>query len=370
MKRPRARQDVDIVGGGLMGSACAWELAQRGRRVIVLERSVPGAEASSAAAGILGAQLETQKRGPLVELARESLKLYPGWVRSLGKATGIDTGFRECGALEVTRTLAEARRAAKQVAWQKPAPRLLGRKALLSREPALGPRITAGVAFDGDAKVDPRALFRALHIAAARSGVEFRSGAYVRRVVTSDGRASGVALDDGSVIPARDVIVAAGSWTTLVEGIGIAPGAVVPARGQIVELETPEPLLTSVVVGPRAYLVPRDDGRVLIGSTMEFVGYRREVTAGAVRDLLDAALELVPALATATLRQTWSSFRPYTQDQLPLIGATPTPHLWLASGHHRNGILLAPVTASLITALVLGKKPRVALEPFAPGRVG
>ena len=368
MKRERATPDVVIVGGGLMGSACAWELAERGRRVVVLERSVPGAEASSAAAGILGAQLETQKRGPLFALARESRKLYPAWVRALGKATDIDVGFRECGALEVTRTLAAARRAAHAVAWQKPAPRLLSRRALLAREPALGPRIAAGIAFDGDAKIDPRALFRALHIAAARSGVEFRSGAYVRRVVTTGGRASGVALDDGSVIPARDVIVAAGSWTTLVEGLGIAPGAVVPARGQIVELETPAPLLTSVIVGPRAYLVPRDDGRVLVGSTMEFVGYRREVTAGAVRDLLDAALELVPALATASLRQSWSSFRPYTHDELPLIGATPTPHLWLASGHHRNGILLAPVTASVMTALVLGKKPRVALEAFAPAR--
>jgi len=360
--------DVVIVGGGVMGSACAWELARRGRRVVVLERSVPGAEASSAAAGILGAQLEAQSKGPLVTLARESRRLYPGWVRDLRRATDIDVGFRACGALEVTRTLAEARRVAKRTAWQKPTPRLLDRRALTRREPALGPGMAAAVAFDADARVDPRALFRALHIAAARSGVEFRSGAYVRRVTTVNGRATGVMLDDGSVVAARDVIVAAGSWTTLVEGLGIAPGAVVPARGQIVELETPEPLLTSVIVGPRAYLVPRDDGRVLVGSTMEFVGYRREVTAGAVRDLLDAAIELVPGLATAGVKQSWSSFRPYTQDQLPLIGGTPTPHLWLASGHHRNGILLAPVTAAVVAALVLGKRPRIALGPFAPDR--
>jgi glycine oxidase len=368
VKRTRRELDVVIVGGGVMGSACAWELARRGRRVVVLERSVPGAEASSAAAGILGAQLEVQEEGSLAALAKESRRLYPGWVRALGRATNIDVGFRECGALQVTHTLPEARRIAKRAAWQKPSPRLLDRRALTRREPALGPRIAAGVAFEGDARVDPRALFRALHIAAARSGVEFRSGAYVRRVTVLDGRASGVMLDDGSVVGARDVIVAAGSWTTLVEGLGIAAGAVVPARGQIVELETPEPLLTSVIVGPRAYLVPRDDGRVLVGSTMEFVGYRREVTAGAVRDLLDAALELLPALASAAVKQSWSSFRPYTADELPLIGATPTPHLWLASGHHRNGILLAPVTAAVVTALVLGKRPRVALGPFAPTR--
>ena len=361
--------DIVIVGGGVMGSACAWELARSGRTVVVLERSVPGAEASSAAAGILGAQSEAHAPGPLAGLALESRRLYPAWVRELGRATGIDAGYRESGALRVAFAAADVRRLAREVAWQKPRPRVLDRRALARREPALGPHVHGGVAFERDARVDPRALFRALHIAAAKSGVEFRSGAYVRRVVTEAGRATGVALDDGSVVRAEDVIVAAGSWTTLVDGLGLAPGAVVPARGQIVELETPEPVLTSVVLGPRAYLVPRDDGRLLVGSTMEFVGYRREVTAGAVRDLLAAAIELVPALAQASLRQTWSSFRPYTKDALPLIGPTPTPHLWLASGHHRNGILLAPVTATLVAAVVTGKRPRLPLGPFAPSRV-
>jgi glycine oxidase len=368
LKRSSATTDVVIVGGGVMGSACAWELARAGHKVVVLERSVPGAEASSAAAGILGAQSEAHAPGPLAGLALESRRLYPAWVRALGRATGIDAGYRESGALRVVFAAAGVRRLVREVAWQKPRPRALDRAALVKREPALGARVQGGIAFERDARVDPRALFRALHIAAARSGVDFRSGAYVRRVVTEAGRAAGVALDDGSVVRASDVIVAAGSWTTLVEGLGIAPGAVVPARGQIVELETPEPLLTSVVLGPRAYLVPRDDGRLLVGSTMEFVGYRREVTAGAVRDLLDAAIELVPALANASVRQSWSSFRPYTKDELPLIGPTPTPHLWLASGHHRNGILLAPVTAAVVAALVSGKRPRVPLGPFAPGR--
>ena len=374
MKRRAAKRredesaDVVIVGGGVMGSACAWELARSGRKVVVLERSVPGAEASSAAAGILGAQSEAHAPGPLAGLALESRRLYPAWVRELGRATGIDAGYRESSALRVAFTAKDVRRQASEVAWQKPRPRTLDRAALLRREPALGARVQGGVAFERDARIDPRALFRALHIAAAKSGVTFRSGAYVRRVVTEGGRAAGVALDDGSVVRGSDVIVAAGSWTTLVEGLGLAPGAVVPARGQIVELETAEPLLSSVVLGPRAYLVPRDDGRLLVGSTMEFVGYRREVTAGAVRDLLGAAIELVPALADASLKQSWSSFRPYTKDELPLIGASPTPHLWLASGHHRNGILLAPVTAALLGALVTGKRPRLPLAPFAPGR--
>jgi glycine oxidase len=368
VKTRRPAADVVVVGGGVMGSASAWELARHGLSVLVLERSVPGAEASSAAAGILGAQIEAHAPGPLVGLARASRRLYPAWVRALERATQIDTGYRECGVLKVAFRTSEVGRVAREVAWQKPRPRLLSASALAKREPELNRRLGGGVAFDGDARVDPRRLFRALHIAAARAGVEFRSGAYVRRVVTEQGRAAGVALDDGSVVRAPHVLVAAGSWTSLVEGLGIAPGAVLPVRGQIVELETPEPLLGSIVFGPRAYLVPRDDGRMLVGSTMEFVGYRREVTAAAVRDLLTAAIELVPALGAASITDTWSNFRPYTEDELPLLGQTDLPGLWLASGHYRNGILLAPITAAVVSALVRGKRPPVPLAPFAPAR--
>jgi glycine oxidase len=146
---------------------------------------------------------------------------------------------------------------------------------------------------------------------------------------------------------------------------------VIPARGQIVELLTPEPLLTSVVFGPRAYLVPRDDGRLLVGSTVEFVGYRREVTAGAVRDLLREAIHIVPRLTDAALTDSWSSFRPYTKDELPLIGPrSALPGLWLASGHYRNGILLAPVTAAIVSALLRGARPPLPVAAFAPDRRG
>jgi glycine oxidase len=359
---------VVVVGGGIMGCACAWELAQHGFRVVVLERSVPGAEASSAAAGILGARIESHDDGPLAHLARASRRLYPKWTRALARATGIDVEYRECGVLRVAykkAALAEQLRAA---GWQAPRPGALDKKALLAREPHLNARLAGGVLFADDARVDPRALLKALHVAAARAGVTFRSGAYVRGVVRDGGRAKGVLLDDGQVVRGDHVIVAAGSWTTLVEGTGLGAAAVVPVRGQIVELEAAEPLLAGVVFGPRAYLVPRDDGRVLVGSTMEFVGYRREVTAGAVRDLLDAAIDLVPELAAAALRASWSSFRPYTKDELPLIGEGDCKGLWLATGHHRNGILLAPITAAIVGALIRGIRSPVAVSAFAPSR--
>lgn len=355
------KRSVVVVGGGIMGCACAWELARRGLSVTLFERSIPGAEASSAAAGILGASVEHREGGPLERLARESRRLYPAFVRELVRRTGIDPEFRECGVLEVDFARGSRRRSAKGHATRE---RVLDGRALRRLEPALNERLASGVLHAGDARVDPRRLLRALRIAAARDGVVIRTGAYVRRVVVEGERAVGIALDDGEVVRATHVVVAAGSWTTLVEGTGLPAGAVVPARGQIVEIETPEPVLGRVVFGQRAYLVPRDDGHLLVGSTLEFVGYRREVTAGAVRDLLDAAIGLVPALAAAEFRSSWSSFRPYTKDERPFIGTTGISGLVLATGHYRNGILLAPVTAAIVGAIVRGARPPVPLSAF------
>jgi glycine oxidase len=357
-----------VVGGGVMGCACAWQLARAGARVVVLERSVPGAEASSAAAGILGAQVEAHGDGPLAALGRESRRLYPRFVKELARSTGIDVEYRESGVLKVAASAPKARELARSVAWLEPRPRSVDRAWLRKHEPELSARLAGGVLFEGDARIDPRLLLRALHIAAANAGVVFRSGAYVRHVVKDNGRAVGVALDDGHVVRGTHVLVAAGSWTTLVGGVGLRDGSVQPVRGQIVELETSEPVLRRVVFGPKTYLVPRDDGRVLVGSTMEFVGYRREVTAGAVRDLLTAALALCPVLEGAQLRASWSSFRPFSPDELPFIGESDSKGLLLATGHHRNGILLAPVTAAIIAALVLGRRTPVPVGPFTPLR--
>jgi glycine oxidase len=208
----------------------------------------------------------------------------------------------------------------------------------------------------------------ALRIAAARAGAEFRSGSFVKRVVEQGGRAIGVELDDGSVVRGTHVVLAAGSWTSLVTRPDSAAPKVVPARGQIVELRTSVPLLSSVVFGPDCYVVPRADGRLLVGSTVEFVGFRREVTAGAVAKLLAAAIRLVPALNEAELSASWSSFRPYTRDELPLLGPSATPGLLWMSGHYRNGILLAPISAKIVADCVQGRKPPLELGPFSPDR--
>jgi len=367
-----AEIDVLIIGAGIMGTSSAWELARHGLSCLVLERSVPGAEASSAAAGILGAQAEAHAPGPMTELCLASRARYEKFAGTLVKETHIDVGYRACGVLRVGFERAAVTKLKQASAWQRKT-RLsveeLAPRELTALEPALSPKLAGGVRFASDSRVEPRALLRALHIAALARGVRFQSGAFVRRVALEDGRAAGVVLDDGSELRAKNILVAAGSWTSLIDGIGIPAGRVIPARGQIIELELPTPPLSHVVFGPGAYLVPRDDGRLLIGSTLEFVGHERQVTAGAVRDLLQSATALVPTLERAALRATWSNFRPYTKDELPLLGPTQIPGLFLSSGHYRNGILLAPISAEIVRSAILGQRPPVAIDAFRPERV-
>lgn len=371
-KKAASAPDVLIIGGGIMGTASAWELARHGARVTVLERSVPGAEASSAAGGILGAQAEAHHPGPMAELCLASRARYAKFARALSDETKIDVGYRASGVMRVAFERAKVSALVKENAWQRTRKlrvEPLTQKNLAALEPELSPKLAGGVRFTDDARIEPKALLRALHIAALARGVKFQSGAFVRRVVIEGARAVGVELDGGKVLRASNVVVAAGSWTSLIDGLGLPAGRVVPARGQILELELPAPVLSNVVFGPGAYLVPRDDGRLLVGSTLEFVGYEKRVTASAVRDLLTHAIALVPALGNAEIRDTWSNFRPYTEDELPLLGATQIASLFLSTGHYRNGILLAPISAEIVRAAVLGQRAPVPLAAFRPERV-
>ena len=376
MTDPSARRavvttDVVIIGGGVMGSACAWKLARSGCSVVVLEKSVPGAEASSAAAGILGAHAEAHGAGPMADLLLASLARYPGWANELADATGIDIEFRRSGVLRIGTDDADVARLQRETAWMGTSGRAVEHvdaEAVQKLEGALA-GAAGGVRFPTDARVDPKLFFRAIHVAAQRAGARFETGAYVRQLIVEGGRARGVSLEGNIEYRANTIVVAAGSWSTLVPGAPIAERAVIPARGQIVELDTPAPSFSHVIMGPRCYLVPRDDGRVLVGSTLEFVGYRREVTARAVRDLLDGALSLVPKLGDATVRASWSNFRPYTPDELPVLGESQLDGLLFATGHYRNGILLAPITAELVRALVLGETVPFDMTPFAASRL-
>jgi glycine oxidase len=360
-----AGADVLVVGGGIMGLASALALAEGGARARVLERGAPGAEASSAAAGILSAQIEAQGPGAEADLFLASRELYPAFVERLRSRTGLDVGYRRTGALRLLGPGQGADGAG--LGWQRAA----GLRAEAWSRERLGreePNLVADGAlfFADDAQVDPPRLVRALEASAARAGVEVRSGAGVRRVVVEGGRARGVVLDDGARLEAPWVVLAAGSWSTLVEGVPLAPDAVRPSRGQVVELSLSSPPLGRVAFGPGAYLVPRDDGRVLVGATHEFVGHRRGVTARAVRDLLAAATATCPALEGATFVRAWANFRPYAGGGRPLIGECEVRGLVLATGHYRNGILLAPLTAELVRAAVTGGAYHVPARTAGP----
>jgi glycine oxidase len=363
----KPRTETLIVGAGVIGCASAFELARRGVPVRVLERSVPGAEASSAAAGLLGAQVETHDAGPLATLCLLGRDRFASWASELGSRTGIDVEHRICGVTRVAFSVEEASALEHDIAWQLAAGLRVERPSadqLRELEPAVSAKAHAAARFPDDARIDPPRFLRALRIAAERAGAVFSSGAMVRRVIVDGGVTRGVEIEGGEEVRADNVVIAAGSWSNLVPGVPVAAGAVRPARGQIVELVTKMPPLRGAVFGKRAYLSPRDDGRVLVGSTLELVGFERAVTAGAVRDLLAGAIELVPSLAEAELNRCWSQFRPYTQNQLPLIGPSSVNGLLLATGHFRNGILLGPITGEIIADLVTGKTPAIDLSAF------
>jgi len=338
-----------------MGCATALSLAERGARdIVVLERAVPGAEASSAAAGILGAQLEGEGPGEEVDLFRRARSRYREWAEMLRKETGIDVGHKQCGALQVAfderaSAILEAR-----VAWQKKADlvaELVDGRGARVIEPALSDRVICAAHFPEEAQVDPRALLRALVAAIARrTGITIRSGVTVQRLLLEDARCVGVQLDD-SELRADATVLAAGAWSSLIPGVPASVPEVKPMRGQLVQLDERPPSVRAIVFGEGGYVVPRGDGRVVCGSTMELVGYRREVTASGLASILTRALTLVPSLGQAQVGPAWSSFRPFASARL--VGKSPLAGLFLATGHHRNGILLARETGEHVAEAVL-----------------
>jgi glycine oxidase len=348
---------VAIIGGGVMGCTTALVLAERGADVVVLERAVPGAEASSAAAGILGAQIELHGSAGEAALFVRARDGWKAWAQALHESSGIDIGYRVSGVLRVARSEAERVEVEGEAAWQHGqglrAP-LLDAEDAREIEPELAHDVLAAVHFPDDAQVDPPSLLRALIASIARSvRITVRSGTTVQRLLIERDRCAGVALDDGD-LRADAVVLAAGSWSSLVPGVPESLPVVRPVRGQMVLLEERPPRVRSVVFGAGAYVVPRGDGRVLCGSTMEHAGYRKEVTAAGVHAILHGALACIPSLGGAQLAGTWSNFRPHVEGRGALVGGSPLPGLFLATGHHRNGILLSRLTADAVADAVLG----------------
>ncbi len=368
--------DLAVVGAGAIGLAIAWRATRRGLTVAVLERGQAGRGTSHLAAGMLAPIAEvTPSEEPLLELGLRSARAYPDFARELALAAGVaNVGYSPCGTLLVARDDDEAQALERELAlrrrYELEVERLRPSEAR-RLEPALAPALRLALDVADDHAIDPRALTAALAVALRRAGGELREQATVREIELTGGRASGVLLDDGSVVAAGEVVIAAGPWVGELGGIpATARIPVRPIKGQILRLHDPNGpgLLNRVVrMGP-SYIVPRGDGRYVIGATYEERGFDTTVTAGAAFELLRDASELVPGVSELVIDEFSAGLRPATPDNLPVIGASAVPGLHWAVGHRRGGILFAPATAELIVASLLGEATGAAGQLFAPAR--
>jgi len=365
-----------IVGGGIIGGSIAFELARRGRRVLLLDRQQPGLEASWAAAGMLAPTPDPHDAPQLIPLARASFERYPGFIQAVEESSGRRVCFEQVPAFHVVfgENAARMRAGIERMLGQMGIPgEFLEVAEALRLEPQLNPAATAVLRLPGEARVDNRLLTEAVLLAAERNGAESRSGVPVSTVEVEGGRCTGVRAN-GERIPAQTVVIAAGCYSNQIGGVECyAPTQ--PIRGQMLALRPPaEPgqkegtFVRHVLRSEKGYVVPREDGRIVVGSTLENVGYEKRVTPEGIQQLLNAALELVPALSHAPVAETWSGLRPDTPDHLPSLGPTDVPGLMMATGHFRNGILLAPITAHLLRAWILCEKLPVPAEAFNPLR--
>ena len=361
--------DVAIAGGGLIGGAIALELARAGLSVGVFDAREPGREASWAGAGILSPAPENPGAIPLVSLGKASFALYPEFVAIVEQLSGLNVGFRPSGTLEPLFSADAARDLSTVIAMLHG----LGLKAepisgddARELEPALNPDVEAAALRPDEGSVDNRALTRAVLEAARRSGAQIFTGCAVRAIWREGGRCAGLELQDQRV-EAKSTIVAAGCFSSQIEGVK-AHAPVRPAKGQMIALRSEAVEIEHVLWSDKVYLVPRNDGRILVGATVEYVGFDKSVTAGSVAKLLSAAIELAPDLATARIEVTWAGLRPDSPDHLPILGPTELDGLLMATGHFRSGILLAPITGRLICEWVTEQRVSMDWERFSPTR--
>ena len=363
--------DVLVVGGGIIGLAIAREAARAGLSVHLLERGQPGGEASGASAGMLAAQFEAESPGPLLSLCLASRALYADLLPAIQSESGVDPGLQQGGALLIARDPVAAERLERSYTFQRAAGlevARLAREEVIDLEPALAAsRWEIALRLPHDVSLDTTQLLRGLYLAALRAGAQVRTGAPAERLLVRNGRVVG-AQAGSERFTAGAVVVAAGAWSGAVGGEGIPLLPTHPVRGQIVCLDPPAPIARHILMTGSCYLVPRRDGRILTGSTMERVGFDKRVTASGIATLSSAAIDLVPALAQASFHSAWAGLRPATADDRPAIGHGPLPGLLYACGHLRNGIVLAPITARIIVKLLRGEEPGMDLAPFSPLR--
>jgi glycine oxidase len=366
---------IAVIGAGVIGLSIAWRLAQRGNAVTVFDQGKAGQGASHAAAGMLAACSEAEPgEEALVALGRRSQGLWPAFAAEVEDASGISVDLRQEGTLLVALTADDQARLTHDLAFQKslglPLQWISAAEAR-RREPHLGSRLAGAVFSPEDHQVDNRKLAAALAVAAARAGATICENAEAAHLLLTNGRVTGVALADGTSFDADAVVLAAGAWSRRIEGLppDLRP-PVRPLKGQMIALQMDRaaPLVRHVIWAPNVYMVPRHDGRLLMGATVEEAGFDDRLTAGGVLSILEAAWRAVPAIEDLPIAEMWVGHRPGSRDDAPILGPASVAGLVYATGHHRNGILLTPVTADAIARLVHANELDDAIVPFGMER--
>lgn len=346
------QNEILIIGGGIIGLALAVELRSHGASVSVLCRDFKQA-AAHAAAGMLAPEAEEIPPGAMLDLCKSSRQLYPEWIKKLSEITGLDTNYWACGILA---PMYEEPVIKKSAQW-------LDKQAIHQHQPGLSAEVIGGWWYPQDGQVDNRALAHTLWVAAQQLGVEFCEDVTVEEICHKNGKIISLKTNAGEW-QAQHYILATGAWSQ-----ELLPIPVSPKKGQMLSVKVPvdsaiKQPLKQVLFGNEIYIVPRQDGRIVIGATSEDVRFTPNNTPAGIQSLLTKAIRLYPELQHFPIQEFWWGFRPNTPDEMPILGSSPYENLTLATGHYRNGILLAPVTASLITDVIMHQKNDVLIQKF------
>jgi glycine oxidase len=370
--------DVAIIGGGVIGCSIAWSLGQGGLRVAVIERGHPGCESSGAAGGMLAPQIEADRMDDFYHLVAASRASYSHFAAELREASGIDVEYRGEGTLYLALTEEDEVNLDRRWQWQHSAGlnvKRLKAETVLEIEPLINKELRWALMFPDDHQVNNRQLMIALYHACRKAGIQFftHTEALQLSIETKAGqkRIRGIRTTWGQ-IKSNCVVVAAGSWSSLLSlenGHSLGRLQIEPVRGQMVALEMPLPSVRHVLYSHHAYLIPRLHGVLIAGSTTEHTGYDKRVTAGGIASVIDHAVKMMPCISGLAISETWAGLRPRSPDELPILGHDPSiSGLIYATGHYRNGILLAPITAKIISELILKGASAINLEPFSVAR--
>ncbi len=364
--------EVLIIGGGVIGLSIARELHKKGiEKITILERGRVGREASHAAAGMLAAQAETDRADDFLHLCSDSNKLYPNFARELFDETGVDIELERSGTLYTAFTENDVREIRRRFDWQRKANLTvehLNAESVRKFEPFVSPDVREALFFPNDWQVENRKLLNALQKYAALNRIEIIENSTVENILIENGRFVGAETANGS-FAAETVVLATGAWTSFIKSNGFSLPKVKPIRGQIITFQTAKRLFQKVIYSPRGYLVPRLDGRILVGATVEDVGFDKATTDAGTAFLRETALEIAPSLINLNVAEKWAGLRPFAADGMPVLGAFPEiENLFVAAAHYRNGILLAPLTANIIADKIVGGVESKYLKLFSPRR--